>query len=325
MKALLFLTLVAFTVILAELSESEVQEQFLSWVTEHGKQYHHDEFHYRYRTWKNNLIKVNEHNARTDVSYTLGMNEFADLTVNEFLDKYTGVNRTIEFTAEDLKVSQNEQQLVGLPSSVDWRQSGAVTPVKNQGQCGSCWAFSTTGVLEGAWKIAKGSLVSLSEQQLVDCDYTNYGCNGGWPVDALAWLKGRGSYTEASYPYTAVKGTCKTATIGAYVGTYAQLPKGSESSLQTATANVGPVSVCIDASGSSFQLYKSGVYDPTTCSSTNLDHAVLVVGYGNESGKDYWLVKNSWGTGWGEQGYIKMVRNANNKCGIATAAVQCTA
>jgi len=266
-----------------------------------------------------------EHNERTDVTYTLEINQFSDLTSNEFLERYMGVNKTIEFTLEDLKAAQNDPQFVGLPASVDWRSSGAVTPVKDQGQCGSCWAFSTTGVLEGAWKIAKGNLVSLSEQQLVDCDNTNYGCNGGWPVDALSWLKSKGSDTEASYPYTAHGGTCHAATIGAYVGTYAQLPKGSESSLQTATANVGPVSVCIDASKYSFQAYKSGVYNEPTCSSTNLDHAVLVVGYGTENGQDYWLVKNSWGTGWGEQGYIKMSRNKNNQCGIATAAVQCTA
>jgi cathepsin L len=328
MKALLFLTLLAITAIFAssfqDLTETDIQEKFLAWVEDNGKQYQHDEFYYRYRIWKQNLQRVMEHNARTDVTYTVAMNKFADLTTTEFIERYTGVNKTIEITPADLK-AQNGDDLQALPASVDWRSSGAVTGVKDQGQCGSCWAFSTTGVLEGAWKIAGHALTSLSEQQLVDCDSTNYGCNGGWPVDALAWLKGRGSDTESSYPYTAKQGTCKAGSIGAYVGTYSQLPRGSESSLQSATAYVGPVSVCIDASHWSFQVYSSGVYNEPACSSTNLDHAVLVVGYGNESGKDYWLVKNSWGTGWGEQGYIKMSRNANNQCGIATAAVQCTA
>jgi len=253
------------------------------------------------------------------------MNKFADLTATEFVERYTGLNsKQIEFSPQDLKAPQSHVFL-SLPASVDWRTAGVVTAVKDQGQCGSCWAFSTTGAVEGAWAIKTGKLVSLSEQQLVDCDKTNYGCNGGWPVDAMAWLiKNGGSDTEASYPYTAKGGWCKSGVPGGNITTYKQIPKGSESDLQSATANIGPVSVCIDASNTSFQLYKSGVYVEPKCNPNNLDHAVLVVGYGTESGKDYWLVKNSWGTSWGESGYIKMLRNGNNQCGIASAAVSCS-
>jgi len=211
-----------------------------------------------------------------------------------------------------------------LPTSVDWRTKGIVTPVKDQGQCGSCWSFSTTGSVEGAWAM-NHTLVSLSEQNLMDCSraYGNMGCNGGMMDNAFKYIiNNHGIDTEASYPYQAYTSyNCKysTANKGASITSYKDVTSGSEAALQNAVA-YRPVSVAIDASHSSFQLYTSGVYYEPACSSTSLDHGVLTVGYGTGTSGDYWIVKNSWGTGWGMQGYIYMSRNKNNNCGIATAA-----
>jgi len=202
--------------------------------------------------------------------------------------------------------------------TVDWRSKGAVTGIKDQGQCGSCWSFATTGGIEGAHFLAKGNLVSLSEQNLMDCSTAegNAGCDGGNNEQAFSYvIKNKGIDTEASYPYTAKDGSChfSTGNVGATISTYTRVQSGSEAALANAV-NGRPISVGIDASHNSFQLYKSGVYYEAACSTTALDHAVLVVGYGD----NYFLVKNSWGTSWGEAGYIQMSRGRNNNCGIAS-------
>jgi len=231
-----------------------------------------------------------------------------------------GVNITKTYKAVEEKVVPSRVQ----GDIVNWVNKGAVTAVKNQGQCGSCWSFSTTGSVEGAHFLATGKLVSLSEQNLVDCSTTegNEGCNGGLMDYAFEYIeKNKGIDTEASYPYRATgpnRCAFKPADVGATITSYHDIPSGSESALQTGV-DKQPVSVAIDAGHNSFQLYKSGVYYEPACSSTQLDHGVLAVGYGTGS-SDYWLVKNSWGADWGMSGYIQMSRNKNNNCGIATSA-----
>jgi len=275
----------------------------------------------------NNLRLIQKHNAEHALglhTFTLGVNQFADLTSDEFVKTYNG------FRPEMFKglPKANLKSVGDEPDSMDWRDQGYVTPVKNQGQCGSCWAFSAVATMEGAWMKKSGSLVSLSEQQLMDCDTEDLACNGGLPLNAVNYVIQQGGIdTEASYPYAGRKhSSCQydEANKAASMTQVVQVEQ-SEDDLKTATATVGPISVGIDASHFSFQLYSGGVYHSMFCSSTRLDHGVAVVGYGSEGGKDYWLVKNSWGGSWGEHGYIKMSRNRNNNCGIATMAVYAVA
>jgi len=247
------------------------------------------------------------------------MNRFGDLTASEFAAQFNGVNitRTPGLTTKTVNPE--------APDTWDWRTKGAVTGVKDQGQCGSCWSFSATGSTEGAWFLAKSQLVSLSEQNLVDCSTPegNQGCNGGLMDSAFDYIiKNKGIDTESSYPYKATgPNQCefKAADIGATISSYYDVTSGDENDLLNCVYKT-PTSVAIDASKSSFQFYKTGVYYEKKCSSSQLDHGVLAVGYGNEGGADYWLVKNSWGSSWGDNGYIKMSRNKSNNCGIATAA-----
>jgi len=255
--------------------------------------------------------------------FTVGHNEFSDLTSEEFRARFNGLNITsIPKKSPRLGLVRST---VTIPDTWDWRTSGAVTPIKNQGQCGSCWSFSATGSMEGAWFIRKKNLVSLSEQNLIDCSTAqgNEGCNGGLMDQAFQYvISNNGIDTEASYPYTATgPNQCQysSANIGATISSYKDIPSGSETALLSATYAT-PVSVAIDASHQSFQFYNGGVYNEPACSSTQLDHGVLSIGFGTYQGQAYWLVKNSWGTSWGMQGYIMMSRNLNNQCGIATAA-----
>lgn len=268
--------------------------------------------------------RITAHNARYDQgleSYFMGINKFSDMLASEVAQKLNGYRQNPKRVIH----TWHEITNLTLPKTVDWRKKGAVTPIKNQGQCGSCWAFSTTGSLEGQHKLKTGKLVSLSEQNLVDCSSAegNYGCDGGLMDQGFEYIKvNHGIDTEKSYPYTAEQGTCefKRSDVGATDTGYVNIKHDNEKALQDAVAHVGPISVAIDASLDSFTNYAGGVYDAPSCSSTELDHGVLAIGYGVYHGKDYWLVKNSWGTDWGIEGYIMMSRNKHNQCGIATEA-----
>jgi len=300
---------------------------FQRWMQVNKKSYSTHEFQQRFNIWSVNFDYIQAQN-KLNLTYTLSVNKFADLTNKEFNLLYKGL---LKNNNVNIKNHNNEFNLIklrnpSLPAEVDWRKQGAVTAVKNQGQCGSCWSFSATGSMEGQHKLVTGSLVGLSEQNLVDCSTAegNMGCNGGLMDYAFEYvIKNHGIDTEASYPYSATgPNACRfnRANVGATISTYQDVPSGSESHLESSVAAVGPVSVGIDASHDSFQFYSGGVYYEPSCSSTQLDHGVLTVGYGVSAGRDYWLVKNSWGPDWGLSGYIMMSRNRGNNCGIATAA-----
>lgn len=271
---------------------------------------------------------IQKHNLEADRglhTYRLGMNKYGDMTSQEFVAVMNGYKQNVTKSVCSKFNPPMNVKLTDLPDSVDWRKEGYVTEIKDQGQCGSCWSFSTTGSLEGQNFKKTGNLVSLSEKNLMDCSKPegNQGCQGGLMDQAFAYvIKNKGIDTEKSYPYKPKNGKCEfdASNIGATETSCMDIGQGSEDDLQSAVATVGPISVAIDASHPSFQMYRSGVYNERRCSSKRLDHGVLAVGYGSEGSKDFWLVKNSWGDSWGQEGYIMMSRNKDNQCGIATSA-----
>ncbi|CAK9865826.1 unnamed protein product [Sphagnum jensenii] len=311
-------------------SESRMLRLFEKWQQQHGKKDYGGvvtEKERRFLIFKENLQYVDAHGKKNS-TYWLGLNKFADLSNQEFRAKYTGTkidrNRRLKknHQKEQRKSSGFRYADVEAPDSIDWREKGAVAAVKDQGSCGSCWAFSTIGAIEGINAIKTGELLTLSEQELVDCDHAyNQGCNGGLMDYAFEFIIENGGIdTDEDYPYTGFDGRCDVRKKNAHVVTiddYEDVPENDEESLKKAVANQ-PVSIAIEAGGRDFQLYSGGVF--TGDCGTDLDHGVLAVGYGNENGLDYWIVKNSWGDFWGERGYLRMQRNigANDfgLCGI---------
>ncbi|XP_051149901.1 zingipain-2 [Andrographis paniculata] len=309
---------------------SSISDLFDSWCREHGKSYSsEEERERRLRIFEENYNIVTAHNGKGDSTFTLGLNVFADLPNHEFRAKYLGLSvpatdsviRLRSESDEDLSVVKDSD----IPSSLDWRSKGAVTEVKDQGSCGACWAFSATGAMEGINQIVTGSLVSLSEQELVDCDTSyNDGCAGGVMDYAFQFvLKNKGIDSEKDYPYRGRDGRCvknKLERRIVSIDGYTDLPLWNEKKLLQAAA-AQPVSVGICGSDSAFQLYSRGIFSGPC--STALDHAVLIVGYDSKDGTDYWILKNSWGTQWGIDGYMHMARNtgkAEGVCGINTMA-----
>ncbi|XP_053330899.1 cathepsin S [Spea bombifrons] len=297
------------------------------WKEAYGKEYDNlREDLSRRVTWEKNLKLVTLHNLEHSLgmhSYELGMNHLGDMTSEEVMATLTGL--VVPPQSERLSSSGNKwnsTRRTSLPDSVDWRERGLVTNVKNQGGCGSCWAFSAVGALEGQMKLKTGNLVSLSPQNLVDCSrkYGNKGCSGGYMTQAFQYvIDNQGIDSDSSYPYSAMDQQCRYDPAGkaSTCVKYTEVQPGTEDNLKQVVATVGPVSVAIDGTRPSFFLYKSGVYDDPSCTK-NVNHGVLVVGYGNLNGKDFWLVKNSWGEKYGDQGYVRIARNQGNLCAIAS-------
>lgn len=305
--------------------------QWEQWKTYHNKEYNSQEEEvHRRLVWEKNLRMVEIHNLEASLglhSFTMGLNHLSDMVAEEVNALLNGL---LEEDEEEIirhsNLTLTPPPGVPLPPSVDWREAGLVGPVRNQGACGSCWAFSATGAMEALMKKQTGKLVTLSPQNLLDCSksYGNLGCNGGYRSRALSYIvDNKGIDSESSYPYECQEGECRYTVQGraGFCSSYCSLPRGDEKALQYAVAKVGPISVGIDSKLASFHSYREGIYSDPQCSSTKTNHAVLIVGYGTDSGRDFWLVKNSWGAGWGEKGYVRMARNRNNQCGIANSPV----
>jgi len=327
-----------------------LHEDFVAWKEKFGKMYEDAEHAAKFDVFKANVQRIAEHNKLYEAgleSFHMAVNQFADMTSEEFAawsKKANGYRADLRDT--NLKNGANvalgtkctHRNITTIPESVDWRTKGYVTSVKNQGQCGSCWSFSTTGAVEGAWKAAGNELISLSEEELVQCDKAqDKGCDGGIMENAYEWIiKNGGIATEELYPYssgTGETGMCqkkKTTLKKAHISDYCDLEHGDEKDLEKALAQQ-PVAVAIEADQTSFQFYKGGVLSAKKCG-VKLDHGVLAVGYGVDAktSKKFWIVKNSWGPMWGDHGYImlekepkrskKSKKPPHSACGIAKAA-----
>jgi len=299
---------------------NETFSTFLRFNQYHNKNYDNDEhFRHRYSIFEENFNKINTHNSENH-NWKMELNQFADLTASEFKSKTKCYDNPISnIYTPHLKFRTD---IFDIPSEFDWVKKGAVTPVKDQAQCGSCWSFSTTGSVEGAYFLSSGKLVSLSEQQLVDCSssFGNQGCNGGLYTSSFEYVKQNGICSESSYSYTGTDGKCnKKCKPVTKIDSFVNVSPNNENELLQ-SASLQPISVAIEADQSIFQFYSSGVMDSISCGNS-LDHAVLIVGWGELNGKSYWKVKNSWGSSWGDDGYILIGRSvktqkADGICGI---------
>ena len=308
------------------------EARFQAYTSAFGKVYASDaERAQRIKNFAATLAQIEKHNGRSDVTYSLGVNQFSDWTDDEFMEFFNlgGMKGQQECSATKLRKEKKNVHLASVtpPARRDWRDANIVSPVKNQGHCGSCWTFSTTGALEAHWKQTTGQWVSLSEQQLVDCaqNYDNHGCSGGLPSHAFEYIMENGGLdTERGYPYLAADGkkcNFRKRSVGAKVTGVVNITQFDEQELQVAVGTVGPVSVAFQVA-SDFRSYAGGVYTSTVCGNQpkDVNHAVLAVGYDvDANGKKYWIIKNSWGEQWGLQGYFWMERG-KNMCGVSDCA-----
>ena len=315
-------------------AESIYRERFDAWTRDFNMTWDPKETLDRYDIFKDNIDHIERHNAK-NLSWTMGTNQFSAMTADEFtfcvkkghcggyIHKETPES---EMNYGNTHPNSTEYKAASC-SSIDWRQYGAVTSVKNQGQCGSCWTFAVAAAYETCQKIAGNQIDNLSEQEILDCDRTDYGCNGGYPANAFKWIQQNGGICQlAKYNYVGYqqsycyKSYCSN--YGKRITKYTNVYR-TEGGLQAAVCT-GAVTVAIQADQQAFQFYKSGVL--TGSCGTQLDHAVTVVGFGYQGNQQYWLIKNSWGTGWGDGGYIKLCKHCganggNGQCGILMQGV----
>jgi C1A family cysteine protease len=324
-----FLLLCAFSFV-----RSSLIDKFENWVSEFKIKFENRViFDNMFRKWVSNHKFIEEINSK-NLTYKLGHNQFSGMDSVEF-SEYLGLSFVLLNEEKETGIQYSQNMIGKLPDSIDWTNNGAVTPVKDQGQCGSCWSFSTTGALEGAYFNKYNTLQSFSEQQLVDCDNRrnggkDMGCSGGLMDNAFAWISKKGGLcSEKDYPYvsgtTKETGTCQSGCAlvkNSDISTFVDVVPSSDEEMMKALS-LNPVSIAIQADQREFQLYKSGVF--TGACGTKLDHGVLAVGYGYIEGEDFYLVKNSWGTSWGDKGYIKLGRgekynNGDGQCGMLLQA-----
>eukprot|EP00066_Takifugu_rubripes_P023646 XP_011612912.1 PREDICTED: cathepsin L1-like [Takifugu rubripes] len=329
--AVLLLALLCFPQQVASDSDEAILTDWDIWKSTNGISYEDMEDMQRKVIWEGNKQQIEDNNQgflMGSKHFTMAMNKYGDLTAQEF-QVLQGAMIDAQLakrgkTVASRKLRNSAKKFDGMV--IDYRQMGYVTEVKDQGYCGSCWAFSTTGAIEGQIFKKTGQLMSLSEQNLVDCSksYGTYGCSGAWMANAYDYVVNNGLESTITYPYTSVDTQpCyyDSRLAVAHIKDYRFIPKGDEQALADAVATIGPITVAIDASHSSFLFYSSGIYEESNCNPNNLSHAVLLVGYGSEGGQDYWLIKNSWGPSWGEGGYMRLIRDGKNPCGIASYAL----
>ncbi|KAH0788832.1 cysteine protease 8 [Histomonas meleagridis] len=293
------------------------EKSFLSFMRETNQYYTGNEYQVRLGIYLSNVRLVQDFNKAN--TFKVGINKFATYTPAEY-------KALLGALPEQIESRPSLQKKFAAPDNFDWRDKGAVCPIKDQAQCGSCWAFSAASAAESAWFIANNELISLSEQNLVDCVTSCYGCNGGWPYKTYDYVikkQGGQFMREDDYPYTGTDGSCQWDSSKGVIKikSYVKISSGDEDDQKEKIYQYGVASICIDASQWSFQMYQSGIYDEESCSSYRLNHAVNAVGYGVQDGTPYWIVRNSWGTSWGDKGYILMIRNKNNQCGVASSSV----
>jgi C1A family cysteine protease len=298
-----------------------VTQEFVQYMQEHGKKYADDkEFQHRFaafRQTKSRIARLNAEAAAQGLNTRYAINKFSDMTTAEFKTKYMGYKPSN--TEVNQPIFTSPLAVDAIPTSYDWRSKNMVTPVKNQEQCGSCWAFSTTEGVESAWLMAGKPMVKLAPQQIVDCDQNDDGCDGGDLPTAFAYVIQNGLEPSADYPYTAEDGNCAydKAKVAARIKSWAYATKnGNETQMQLASLVHGPLSICVDAE--TWQDYQSGVV--THGCGDSLDHCVQIVGWNTSSDKiPYWIIRNSWGTDWGLNGYIWVIRN-KDECGVSDEA-----